>query len=200
MISEKSITRGARFCTKNLNKQGIHNKAYPVSKKKSGLIILNILGRIWAEALANKFGLLQIHLEVFPALKMTQNCYKNMNISFFLKTDNLIINWSLSFFYNHTVPERLSHNLTKYKIKGTSKSQFLNFLVNWENLEVQSKLIFKKPNFPSFSWIWKSWEVQLEQYSKIKKSLCELGKTWKYSLSPTFKKKQFWIYRWIGKI
>ena len=30
---------------------------------------------------------------VFSALKLTQNCYLNMNISFFLKTGNLIKKW-----------------------------------------------------------------------------------------------------------
>ena len=42
-----------------------------------------------------------------------------------------------------------------------------------------------------FSWIGKNWEVQPEQHKKIPKSLCELGKTWKYSLRLTLKNPNF---------
>ena len=40
------------------------------------------------------------------------------------------------------------HHLTNMKARG-QKYQFSNFLMNWGNLEVQSKL-FKNANFPSF--------------------------------------------------
>ena len=60
-----------------------------------------------------------------------------------------------------------------------------------KNFEVQPRFIFKKPNFPSFSWTGKNWQVQMEQHTKISKSLWELGKTGNYSLSPTFKNPNF---------
>ena len=69
--------------------------------------------------LANKFGLPQVQLGILvlapttgkfyifspllsletasPALKLTENCYLNMDISFFLKDRNLIIHWVPSF-------------------------------------------------------------------------------------------------------
>ena len=53
------------------------------------------------------------------------------------------------------------------------------------------RFTFKKPkknNFPSFSWLGEKWEGQVEQHSKIPKSLCKMGKTWHYSLRPTLKK------------
>ena len=63
-------------------------------------------------------------------------------------------------------------------------------------LEVQSKVIFKNPNFQSFSWTGESWEVQLEHRSKIPTfwSLYGLGKTWKYSLRPRFKSPNLNLY------
>ena len=67
----------------------------------------------------------------FPALKLTENCYLNINI-FFLKNGNFIINWVPSLFYKHTVPERLSSQSSKMKSLGLQKSQFLNSLVNWQ--------------------------------------------------------------------
>ena len=63
-------------------------------------------------------------------------------------------------------------------------------------LEVQSKVIFKNPNFQSFSWTGESWEVQLEHRSKIPTfwSLYGLGKTRKYSLRPRFKSPNLNLY------
>ena len=50
---------------------------------------------------------------VFPALKLTQNCYLHYNISiFFLKTGNLIINWLL-LSYATCRTERLSSPFDK---------------------------------------------------------------------------------------
>ena len=100
------------------------------------------------EVLANKFSLSQIQLgglglvatpgkfcnfslllsleTVVPSLKLTQNCYLNMNI-LFKKNGNLTINWVPYLFYKHTFPETLSS-----KSMGLQKFQFLNSLVNWE--------------------------------------------------------------------
>ena len=69
-------------------------------------------------------------------------------------------------------------NLIKYEINGTSKNPSFSTL-KWigKNLKVQHRLKFKKSDYPSFSEIGKKWEVQLEQHSKIRKSVCKLGKT-----------------------
>ena len=106
------------------------------------------------EVLLNKFGLSQIQLgrlglgatpekvcifsprlsleTVVSALKLTKNCYVNMSISFFLKNSNLTINWVPALFHKHTVLERQSSKSNKMKSMELQKSQFLNFLVNWE--------------------------------------------------------------------
>ena len=65
-----------------------------------------------------------------------------------------------------------------------------------KNLEVQSNVIFKNPNFQCFSWTGESWEVQLEHRSKIPifLSLDGLGKTWKYSVRPRFKSSYLNLY------
>ena len=52
------------------------------------------------------------------------------------------------------------------------------------NRKAKKKRKTKKANFTSFSWPGKKWEAQIEQHSKITKSLCELGKTRNYSLWP----------------
>ena len=36
-------------------------------------------------------SLFPLYKETYPSI--TQNCYMNRNISFFLKTDNIILNW-----------------------------------------------------------------------------------------------------------
>ena len=82
---------------------------------------------------------------VFPALKLTQNCYRPYNINiFFLKTANLIINWLLSDATCHRT-ERLPWNM---KGQGDKNLSFQTFKWIGENSEIQSRL-FRKPNFPS---------------------------------------------------
>ena len=105
------------------------------------------------EVLANKFRLSEIQLGIlvlvtmsgkfcnfspllsleiaFPALKLAEICYLNINISFLEKCQ---FNHKLvpSPFYKHSVPERLSSQSNKMKSLGLQKSQFLNSLVNWE--------------------------------------------------------------------
>ena len=95
-----------------------------------------------SKALANKFGLFQIQLwnlewvatpgklcsfsndlsleAVFPVLKLTQNCYINMNI-FFLKKGSLIINWVPFCATNILCLKKFPYNPTKHEMKGTSK-------------------------------------------------------------------------------
>ena len=56
------------------------------------------------------------------------------------------------------------------------KSQFLNSLVNWQKFGSATQAYIKKENnFLSFSKIGKNWEVQLEQYSEILNSFCQMG-------------------------
>ena len=105
------------------------------------------------EVLANKFGLSKIQLGIlllvttpgkfcncspllslertFPALKLTENCYLNMNIYFLEKCQ---FNHKLcpSLLYKHSVPERLSSQSNKMKSLELQKSQFFNSLLNWE--------------------------------------------------------------------
>ena len=61
------------------------------------------------------------------------------------------------------------------------KSQYVTSLVIGKHLGVQSRLIFNYffSYFQCFSWIGKNWEVQSEKHSKIPRTLCKLGKTWK---------------------
>ena len=97
---------------------------------------------------------------VFPALKLTQNCYLPYNINiFFLKTANLIINWLLSDATCHRT-ERLPWNM-----KGQGDKNLSFQTIKWigENLEIQSRL-FKNPNFPSLM----KWEKLGNIYSPRK--------------------------------
>ena len=52
------------------------------------------------------------------------------------------------------------------------------------NRKAKKRRKTKKANFTSFSWLGKKRDAQIEQHSKISKSLCELGKTCNYSLWP----------------
>ena len=117
--------------------------------------------------LANKFGLSQMQLEIlvfvttqgnfwffclllsleiaFPSLKLTENCYLNTSIFFFLRNNNLIINWVPSLIYKNTVAEGISSQSNKMKSLRLQKSQFLSYLVNWEKSgSAEPRLIFKK--------------------------------------------------------
>ena len=116
----------------------------------------------------------------------TKLLYKYKHV-FFLKTGSLILNWVPLFLLQSIIPERLS-----------SQSTLPNYLVNWEHLEVQSRLMLKKKQqqqqkiiFHLYFWIGKNWEVQAEQHSKITKSLCELRKTWRYGLRSTAENTNF---------
>ena len=75
---------------------------------------------------------------------------------FFLKNDNLTINWVPSLLYKHTVPDTLSSQSNKMKSVGLQKPNFSTLYWIGKNLEVQPRFIFKKFNFPSFSWIVKN--------------------------------------------
>ena len=68
------------------------------------------------------------------------------------------------------MPESLSSQSDK-KSRELQKSQFPNSLVNWGELGSTTYADFQKA--PIF-------------YSKIPKFVCELGKTWNYSLRPIY--------------
>ena len=111
-----------------------------------------------------KFCKIYSHLilePVFAGLKLTKNCYINMNISFSGKEPILLKTGFTSLSYKHTVSERLSSQFRKIWINGDLKNpSFSNYLLNWENLETQTRLILKKTTmFLSFSSMKKNWEV-----------------------------------------
>ena len=80
------------------------------------------------------------------------------------------------------------HNLTKYEMKGTSKTPISLLFSEFGSATLA---YIQKKQCSIFLWIGKNWEVKLEQHSKIPKSLCVLGKTWKSNLRPTLKNLNF---------
>ena len=64
------------------------------------------------------------------------------------------------------------------KLESIPKSAFSIFSMNWEKLIIPAGAIFENPNF---------------------QSLCELGKTWKYSLGPRIKSPNFESIDELGK-
>ena len=102
---------------------------------------------------------------VFPALKLTQNCSKIIKIA-------LLENWQFHYKLAPSLlhmPERLT---IYHETKSDSKIPIFQFFFSelgeiWKyNLPM---LLNKNLNFPPLSWIWKNWDVQLEQHSKITK-------------------------------
>ena len=75
----------------------------------------------------NFFPLLSLE-RAFPAHKLTENYYLNMNISFFWRNGNLIVNWVPSFFHKHSAPERQSHDLAKWNHWDLKNPNFLTFI------------------------------------------------------------------------
>ena len=109
-------------------------------------------------------------LPVFPALKLTQNYYINMNI--FSPCWNRKLNHNLGTHFSFTnilCLKDYPHNLTEYEIKGTSKitiSQLFSklgktwicslglysknlvfhlFYMHWEKMRSPDRATFKKP-------------------------------------------------------
>ena len=119
----------------------------------------NTVGGSGSGPILGKFCKISSHLilePVFAGLKLTKNCYINMNISFSGKEAVLLKTGFTSLSYKLTVPERLSSQFHKI---------WTNSLLNWEKLETQNWLILRKKNlfFLSFSSMRKNWEVQLWQ-------------------------------------
>ena len=103
---------------------------------------------------------------LFSGIKLTKNCYINVNISFSEKLASPLSHTSIPCL------KECPQNFTKYESMGNSKIPVFRILY-W-------RLILQKQTiFLSFSSVRKNWEVQLEQNSNTQKSLCESGKTWK---------------------
>ena len=95
---------------------------------------------------------------MFPALKLSQNCYLQYKINIF--------SWKNCFLLSDATccTERLSLIFNKIWRQGDRNLNFPIFYWIWENLKVQPRL-FKNPNFPSLLWIgdqilnlWMNWE------------------------------------------
>ena len=119
----------------------------------------NTVGGSGSGPILGKFCKISSHLilePVFAGLKLTKNCYINMNISFSGKEAVLLKTGFTSLSYKLTVPERLSSQFHKI---------WTNSLLNWEKLETQNRLILRKffLFFLSFLSMRKNCEVQLGQ-------------------------------------
>ena len=64
-------------------------------------------------------------------------------------------------------------------------------IIYWICLSLSYKHTVPERTILPISWIRENWEAQIEQYSKIPKSLCKLRKTWKVHLRPTLKNPNF---------
>ena len=129
-------------------------------------MLLLIQKSLKSSATSGTFGYFYSHLileTVFPAFKLTPNCYvsKYKHI-LFLKTGNLILNWvPLSFFYKHPMPERLSSFFSelgiiwKYNLGLCSKTEtiFHLFFLNLEKLGCPARATLKK-----FENLFVNWE------------------------------------------
>ena len=116
---------------------------------------------------------------LFPVLNLPQNCYIMTTASLPWKT--IFIIWQ------------------NMKAKELQKSQFPDYLVNWENFEVQSRLIFQSPNFQSLPWIEKYQQFQSNiQKSRFSISLW-IGKNLEVQPKSKIQKSQFWSCRWTEK-
>ena len=158
-------------------------------------LVPNAVGGSGSGPILGKFSKIYSHLilePVFAGLKLTKNCYINMNISFSGKEPVLLKTGFTSLSYKHTVSERLSSQFRKIWINGDLKNPSVsNYLLNWENLETQTRLILKKNNNVFVFFIN---EEKLGSLTRAKliypKSLFESGKsleTWR----PTLKNINF---------
>ena len=143
-----------------------------------------ILGRIWAKRGVSKqiSAVVKLGSSATPRKRLPSFKLENSASSTQTATKLLHNEYQLRLPYPSHIPclKDNFHNLTKYECKETFKipisllfkegniknSQFSIFSMNWEKLRSSARATFKNPNI---------------------QSLCELGKTWKYSLRPRFK-------------
>ena len=72
--------------------------------------------------------------------------------------------------------------------------------MNWKNYGSTAQSYIQKKNFSICYLNWgKTRGLLKEQHSEISKSLSELGKTWNFSLRPTFKSHNFEFMDELGK-
>ena len=119
----------------------------------------------------------------------TKLLYKYKHI-FFLKTGSLILNWVPLFLLQSIIPERLS-----------SQSILPNYLVNWEYLEVQPRLMLKttttitttKNNFSSLFLNWEKLRSPGRATFKNYKISLWIKKDLEVWPKINSRKSQFWI-------
>ena len=108
---------------------------------------------------------------LFPAVKLTQNCYLHYNINiFYLKSANLIINWLLFDATCHRT-ERRPSPFDQIWRQGDKNLNFQNFQLIGENLEMKSRL-FKNPSFPYLFLIGKNLEIRAAPDFSVRENLC----------------------------
>ena len=134
---------------------------------------------------------------LFQALKLTQMCCINMNISF-------LEHWQ----FNHKfAPPSPTHILWKIvhtigqnmKVSRTQKFQFSNFLVNCEEFGSTAKANIKKPQYDISLMNLEKWEVQLDQHSQIPifNRSVNLEKVWSTTYDTHSKFKTSYISNYI---
>ena len=128
-----------------------------------------------SSATLGKFCNFYPHLSLqtaFPTLNLPQNCY-------IMATGSL---------FQHIYPARKTIVTICQNMKAREKSQFPNCSVNWEKRGSISKSQF---SISSMNWE----KIIIPARTTFKnpnfQPLCELGKTWKYSLSPRIKSPYF---------
>ena len=99
-----------------------------------------------------KLGSSTVIRKWLPSFKLGNNASK-----FMLPQNFYIININSNFPTHHIYPawKRILIILQNMKGRRVQKFQLFNCFMNWENLKVQPKLIFKNANFQSFPWIGK---------------------------------------------
>ena len=107
---------------------------------------------------------------VFAGLKLTKNCYINMNISFSGKEEILLKTGFSSLSYKHTVPKRLFYQFHE---------QIMNkFFIELRKIGNTKSAYIKKTTFlKTFSSMRKNWEAPLGQNSYIQNLFVNQGKT-----------------------
>ena len=111
---------------------------------------------------------------IFLGLKLTQNCCKNMNISFL---ENWQFNQRLALLLLYKpILKNCPRDLTKYESKQNSKISSFHLFRELEDIERSSCSKINKSQFSIFLWIRKKFGVQPK--GRIQKS-------------------QFWISGWI---
>ena len=133
----------------------------------------------WTDPICNLYSTPKLMQSHYKLRKIEKSGINGMTC-FFCKIICLLVNLfpSASFHYKRKV----SKNGGAYK-RRLQKSKFLNSLVNWEKFKSTVKACFRKSQFSNFIMNWnKLRSPERATFKKTPKSLCELERTWKYSL------------------